>query len=379
MNCPHDGTDLQQSMVLGAKLRWCRKCGGGWMGAEDVSKLFAAMGIADLPAAGAQPRDSTAHLRCPQDRARMVALTHQGVVLDACPTCGGVWTDSGEFRRLAQGRVDEPAPVEDQIFRPTHKPANPASCPKCGYARKATDVAPEWQFPNCSITYAKYKSGIVGSLKRLVGIKTAKPQGYVPNHISVLERTVYIVLSLLLVGYSLHGLITDDLFIPSRQGPGQYVYGPPVFAFVIAAIFGAAALVSVVVDHYDKRNNEREYKKFASFAEAAGYAILFAGIIWSLTTGHVEREPGTGPHREAQGMRSGTEGLAEALLKDHVVVPEALASRLQRRFRSEGGEGFFEMYTPREGASPETVYVQVKMDKSGAMEAKVFNLEAKNE
>ena len=28
-------------------------------------------------------------------------------------------------------------------------------CPKCGYERKAEDVAPEWQCPSCQVAYAK--------------------------------------------------------------------------------------------------------------------------------------------------------------------------------------------------------------------------------
>ena len=35
--------------------------------------------------------------------------------------------------------------------------AHPATvCPKCAYARKATDAAPEWQCPACGIVYAKF-------------------------------------------------------------------------------------------------------------------------------------------------------------------------------------------------------------------------------
>ncbi|MGQ3685582.1 MAG: hypothetical protein ACUBOA_11355 [Candidatus Loosdrechtia sp.] len=31
-------------------------------------------------------------------------------------------------------------------------------CPKCGYERKATDSAPEWQCPACGVAYAKVSS-----------------------------------------------------------------------------------------------------------------------------------------------------------------------------------------------------------------------------
>ena len=31
------------------------------------------------------------------------------------------------------------------------------TCPKCGYERKPTDTAPDWQCPRCEIAYAKYQ------------------------------------------------------------------------------------------------------------------------------------------------------------------------------------------------------------------------------
>jgi hypothetical protein len=30
------------------------------------------------------------------------------------------------------------------------------TCPKCGYVRKPTDTAPEWECPSCQIAYAKF-------------------------------------------------------------------------------------------------------------------------------------------------------------------------------------------------------------------------------
>lgn len=33
-----------------------------------------------------------------------------------------------------------------------------ASCPKCGYVRRASDLAPAWQCPGCGIAYRKYEA-----------------------------------------------------------------------------------------------------------------------------------------------------------------------------------------------------------------------------
>jgi ribosomal protein L37AE/L43A len=37
------------------------------------------------------------------------------------------------------------------------------ACPSCGYQRKATDRAPDWQCPRCGIAYAKYAAAPAAS------------------------------------------------------------------------------------------------------------------------------------------------------------------------------------------------------------------------
>jgi hypothetical protein len=36
------------------------------------------------------------------------------------------------------------------------------TCPKCGYVRKSTDIAPDWQCPSCGIAYAKFRAAPPG-------------------------------------------------------------------------------------------------------------------------------------------------------------------------------------------------------------------------
>ncbi|HET8705848.1 MAG TPA: hypothetical protein VFM46_06050, partial [Pseudomonadales bacterium] len=33
-------------------------------------------------------------------------------------------------------------------------------CPKCGYIRQATDLAPDWQCPSCKVAYVKARKAI---------------------------------------------------------------------------------------------------------------------------------------------------------------------------------------------------------------------------
>lgn len=53
-------------------------------------------------------------MRCPTDGGRLVEVERSGILVDACPTCRGVWLDRGELdkilvkeRQMASGDPDE--------------------------------------------------------------------------------------------------------------------------------------------------------------------------------------------------------------------------------------------------------------------------------
>ena len=45
------------------------------------------------------------------------------------------------------------------------------ACPKCGYVRKATDVAPDWQCPSCGIAYEKFGTELHGHAHNFEPVK----------------------------------------------------------------------------------------------------------------------------------------------------------------------------------------------------------------
>ena len=42
-------------------------------------------------------------LLCPNDNAGMQTINRNGVELDVCPTCRGVWLDRGELEKILEG------------------------------------------------------------------------------------------------------------------------------------------------------------------------------------------------------------------------------------------------------------------------------------
>lgn len=104
---------------------------------------------------------------------------------------------------------------------------------------------------------------------------------YTPNHISFGERVFHILLSLGLIGYGLIGLLTDDLYLPGKRR-GVHLHGTPAFLMFIAMLCAAVVLSSVVVDHYDKRDNERHYRLFARLGGFVGWTFFALALALDL-------------------------------------------------------------------------------------------------
>lgn len=49
-------------------------------------------------------------MKCPIDGATLVMTDRNGVEIDYCPTCRGVWLDRGELDKIIERSVVAPAP-----------------------------------------------------------------------------------------------------------------------------------------------------------------------------------------------------------------------------------------------------------------------------
>lgn len=103
--------------------------------------------------------------------------------------------------------------------------------------------------------------------------------GHNPNHIPSGERTVSIIFSSLLFLYGTFGVIIDDLYIPGKRRPGVHFHGEPAWIMYGAFLCAVANMISVVVDHYDQRNNENNYKLFARVTQIAGSTLFFLALL----------------------------------------------------------------------------------------------------
>ncbi|MDB5101300.1 MAG: hypothetical protein JWM80_5721 [Cyanobacteria bacterium RYN_339] len=59
---------------------------------------------AHLAALAAEAAIKAERGRCPRDGAALATQIHEGVEIDQCPTCKGVWLDAGELEHLEHGK-----------------------------------------------------------------------------------------------------------------------------------------------------------------------------------------------------------------------------------------------------------------------------------
>lgn len=56
---------------------------------------------------------------CPTDQTPLVMSERQGIEIDYCPTCRGVWLDRGELDKIIERSASQPAtPPQQQYQQP---------------------------------------------------------------------------------------------------------------------------------------------------------------------------------------------------------------------------------------------------------------------
>lgn len=106
--------------------------------------------------------------------------------------------------------------------------------------------------------------------------------GHSPNHIPYSERIVCVILSSILLIYGILGWVIDDLYLPGKRSRGIHLHGGSLWIMLGAFVCAAANLLSVVVDHYDKRNNETNYKLFAQVTKISGWVLFGIALLADL-------------------------------------------------------------------------------------------------
>lgn len=105
---------------------------------------------------------------------------------------------------------------------------------------------------------------------------------HVPNTIPRSERITNVVSSILLFAYGSYGIWANDLYIPGKRSRGLHLHDAPAWMMYGAILCACWVMLSVVLDHYDRRNNERYYRRFATMGKVVGWGLFFLSLLWAL-------------------------------------------------------------------------------------------------
>lgn len=105
---------------------------------------------------------------------------------------------------------------------------------------------------------------------------------YTPNHIPAEQRMRNIAFSVALFAYGSYGVWVNDLYIPGKRSRGIHLHDVPAWIMYGAIICACLVMLSVVVDHYDTRNNEINYKWFADFFTFFGWGFFALSLIMAI-------------------------------------------------------------------------------------------------
>ncbi|HHC6670938.1 TPA: hypothetical protein ACN33Q_004756, partial [Vibrio parahaemolyticus] len=104
---------------------------------------------------------------------------------------------------------------------------------------------------------------------------------YIPNKIALSERVACALLSMFLIAYGGYGIYKNDLYIPARRG-GVHFSNEPAWLMYGAFVCGCIVMISVIIDHYDERNNERGYRIFRNVFKYIGFGLGCFAALWNL-------------------------------------------------------------------------------------------------
>ena len=107
---------------------------------------------------------------------------------------------------------------------------------------------------------------------------------YKPNIVSIRERIITIIIVPIGFVYYTNQLITNgyiEIIFEQRSGLISY-YGISAYVLYFGLISLLSAQVSVLVDHYDKRDNEIKYFNFKFYMMFIGFKLCFIATIMNL-------------------------------------------------------------------------------------------------
>lgn len=107
---------------------------------------------------------------------------------------------------------------------------------------------------------------------------------YVPNHIPYGERTSCLIFSTLLLAYGTYGVWVNDLYLPGRRG-GVHLHDLSAWSMYGAIVCACLIMLLVIVDHYDRRDNEYNYWYAGRVLKGIGWICFAVSVLLVILRG----------------------------------------------------------------------------------------------
>jgi hypothetical protein len=105
------------------------------------------------------------------------------------------------------------------------------------------------------------------------------PSKFVANNVPRRVRVWNTVMALYLIAWGALGMYQNQIDLVERRVRIAVLHDGPAWLMAMAFVCGATVLLSVVVDHYDRRNNESAYRAFRWVAIRLGWCLVAASLI----------------------------------------------------------------------------------------------------
>ena len=100
-----------------------------------------------------------------------------------------------------------------------------------------------------------------------------------PNHIPKKTRIFNVIWACVLIFLAIYGWLSGSFYFPGRAGSNGVTFTSlGLILFICAFITAAINALLVVVDHYDKRNNETQYKIFSRYLNIFGVIVIISAF-----------------------------------------------------------------------------------------------------
>ncbi|MBT9519570.1 MAG: hypothetical protein IV101_01635 [Dechloromonas sp.] len=111
---------------------------------------------------------------------------------------------------------------------------------------------------------------------------------YVPNRVALKSRIANCQLSLGMIAYGFWGIRRDDLIVPIAKRTASHFHSIAAWIMYAAMLCASVHLAAVVMDHYDRRNNEHIYQRLGELSRKIGWVLFGIAFIVGLTHHQIE-------------------------------------------------------------------------------------------